>query len=263
MTYVNRSSSKSSPPKPNLPANMLRAIAAQASPATRAAMSRATDVPRRRMPIGLSVTKARLPLIPRNRPPPINRSRAATKPVRGLKRYLVGINKIVPVAYKNQNWRFHTQLNRSQIIFFNTQNGLPFMFHKKTGARIPLKPRAAWVTPQNLAVITKIPRQPRNTWNEYMKRITHVRKHIIKGQPHRDRKWTAINNAVGRYVGGNLRALDAYSVPNLAWWSQRSNWMNANGEPYVKIGGQWHRYGGNRVTKNNILSNIELMHSMR
>lgn len=265
MTSVNHNSSRQSPPKPNMPANMLRAIAAQASPRTRAVMSRATNLPRRQMPIGLAVTKARLSVIPRNRPPPVNRSRATAKPARGLKRYVMGINKFVPVAYKNQNWRFFSQLNRGQIIFFNTQNGAPFMFHKKTGERIPLKPRAAWVTDgiHHLAQITKIPRQPRNTWNEYMKRIGYVRKYIIKGQSQRNRKRAIINNAVGRYVSGNLHALNAFSVPDLAWWSKGVNWMNANGNPYVKIGGQWHRYGGRRVTKNNILTNIQLMHSMR
>ena len=255
-------SSSPSPPKPNLPPNMLRAIAAQATPEVRRALSRATAVPRRQMPIGLAVTKVGLPVVPRNRPPPINRSHATAKPVRLSKRFTMGINKFVPIAYKNKNWRFYSHLNRNQIIFFNTRNGAPFMIHKKTGARIPLAPRAAWVTANNLARIHKHPRRPKNTWDEYMKRTTRIKK-MIKGQPQRNRKLTQINTAVARYVGGNYHALNAYSVPNLAWWAKTANWMSMNGEPYVKRGGQWERYGGARVNKNMILNNIMLAHNLR
>jgi hypothetical protein len=242
---------------------MLRAIAAQASLATRRAMRSATSMTRRQMPIGLAVTKVGRPLIPTNRPPPINRSRAMAKPLRSLKSYVLGINRIVPVAYKNRNWRFYSQLNRGQIIFFNTRNGAPFMIHKKTGERIPLAPRAAWVTANNLARIYKQPRRPRNTWNEYMKRMTRIKEHVIKGQPKRNAKRNAINAAVARYVGGNYRALNAYSVPNLAWWAKSTNWMSMNGAPYVKRRGQWERYGGARVNKNIITNNIMLAHSLR
>jgi hypothetical protein len=174
----------------------------------------------------------------------------------------MGIDKIVPVAYKNRNWQFYSLLNRGQIIFFNTRNGAPFMFHRKTGARIPLKPRAAWVTAQNLARIEKIPRKPTNTWNEYMKRATRIQR-MIRGKPQRNQRWRTINANVARYTVGNKTALNPYSVPNLAWWAKSTNWMSANGAPYVKRGGQWHRYGGNRVTKNNILNNIQLMNNMR
>lgn len=258
-----RPSSSPSPPRPNLTANMLREIAARASPRTRRAMRAATSIPRRQMPIGLAVTKVGPSIIPRLRPPPINRSRATAKPAGGLKRYMSGINKFVPVAYKNRNWRFYSQLNGGQVIFFNTRNGAPFMIHKKTGARIPLKPRAAWVTANNLARIPKIARRPKSTWNDYIKRVTRIKEHVIKGQPQRNRKLTEINNAVNKYVGGNLRALNTYSVPNLAWWAKHANWMSMNGDPYVKRGGQWERYGGSRVNKNMILNNIELAHSLR
>lgn len=242
---------------------MLRAIAAQASPEVRRALRAATSVPRRQMPIGLAVTKVGRPLIPKNRPPPINRSIATAKPVRSLKSYVLGINRVVPIAYKNRNWRFYSQLNRGQIIFFNTRNGAPFMIHKKTGARIPLAPRAAWVTANNLARIYKHPRKPKNTWNEYMKRMTRIKEHTIKGQPKRNAKHDAINAAVTRYLNGNRAALNAYTVPDLAWWAKTTHWMSMNGEPYVKRGGQWHRYGGARVTKNMILNNIRLAHSLR
>lgn len=249
-----------SPPKINLSANMLRAIAAQATPAVRQALRTATTIPRRQMPIGLAVTKVGLPVIPRNRPPPVNRSRATAKPAR-LTRFMIGINKVVPIAYKNKNWRFYTQLNGGQFIFFNTRNGVPFMFHKKTGARIPLRGRVAWAL--NNQGIPKEPRHPRNTWNEYMKRVTRVKEHVIKGQPQRNRKYAAINAAVENYVNGNYHALNAYTVPNLAWWAQRANWMQMNGAPYVKRGGQWQRYGGARVTKNMITTNIMNAHQLR
>ena len=242
---------------------MLRAIAAQATPQVRRALRAATTMPRRQLPIGLAVTKVGPSVIPLNRPPPVNRSRSAAKPVRGLKSYMLGINKIVPIAYKNRNWRFYSQLNRGQIIFFNTRNGAPFMFHKKTGARIPLAPRAAWVTGNNLARIYKVERRPKNTWNEYMKRVTRIKQHVIKGQPQRNRKYIAISNAVENYARGHHHALNAYSVPNLAWWAGRAPWMQMNGAPYVKRGGQWERYGGARVTKNTIITNIMNAHYLR
>jgi hypothetical protein len=39
--------------------------------------------------------------------------------------------------------------------------------------------------------------------------------------------------------------------------------MQGNGEPYVKVGGRWHRYGGGEVSRQDIINDIYTMASMR
>lgn len=252
-----RKTQSPSPPGKNLPPNMLREIAKHNSEVRRV-LSKATTLSRRQTPIGLAVTKVGPPVIPRNRPPPINRSVAKAKPEpRSISKYLTGINKFIPIAYKNKNWKSFAQLNRSQFIFFNKPNGIPFMFHKKTGARIPLKPRAAWVLtePGGLEGISRHNRRPRNTWNAYTKRA-YVVKRTLRGKA--QQKHNVISNAIQRFKTGNQHALNSFSVPNLAWWSLIERANRWDRPFYIQRGGQWRRSDSRIVvTKNDILNNIK------
>ena len=247
--------------KPNLPANMLRAIAQQASPSTRRAMMRATTtIPRRQMPIGLAVTKVGLPVIPKNRPPVVNRSRATAK-TPALKYSSDAIDRINPVAYKNNTWKYYVYLTKYHIAFANTRNGQPFEINKKTGARKPIPARLGFV--QGPLQGMK-PRKPGfHTWNAYQKRAMRNTK-LRSGKAGHNDAYLDVNRKVRTFLNGNQSALNNVPYSRLIWWAQSKNWMSANGRPYVKRGGKWYRYGGGHVvSKNNVINDIELMNSMR
>lgn len=242
--------------KPNLPANMLRAIAQQASPNTRRAMVRATTIPRRQMPIGLAVTKVGLPVIAKNRPPVINRSRATAK-TPALRYSSDAIDRANPAAYKNNAWKYYVYLTKDHIAFANTRNGPRFLIDKKTGERKPF--------PARLNRFDGFPMQARkpgfHTWNVYQKRAMRNVK-LRSGESGRNVAYLDVNRKVRSFLNGNRSALNNVPYSRLIWWAQSKNWMNANGRPYVKHGGKWYRYGGAEVTKKNVINDIKLMNSL-
>lgn len=245
-------------PIPNLPVNMLREIAAK-SPSTRRAMVRATTIPRRQMPIGLAVTKVGPPLIPKNRPPVINRSRAVAKSV-PLKYSSDPIDRVNPMAYKNNAWKFYIHLRRNHIAFANNRNGQPFEIDKKTGGRKPIPARLGFGAGPLRGMQARKPGF--HTWNAYQKRAMRDRR-LRSGEAGHMTAYLEVNRKVRQYLNGNMSALNNVPYSRLIWWAQSKNWMNANGRPYVKLRGKWHRYGGNVVTKNNVINDIILMNSMR
>ena len=247
--------------KPNLQANMLRAIAQQASPSTRRSMMHATTtIPRRQMPIGLAVTKVGLPMIPKNRPPVLNRSRATAK-TPALKYSSDVIDQINPVAYKNNTWKYYLYLTTGHIAFANTRNGQPFEINKKTGARKPIPARLGFGQGPLQGM------KPRNpvfhTWNAYQKRAMRNAK-LRSGKAGRTDAYLDVNQKVRTFLNGNQSALNNVPYSRLIWWAQLKNWMTVNGRPYVKREGKWYRYsGGNVVSKNNVIHDIELFNSLR
>lgn len=71
--------------------------------------------------------------------------------------------------------------------------------------------------------------------------------------------FAAIDEKVQQFVNGDRHALDDVPYSRLIAWANMTNWMAANGPPYVRnMHGQvWRRYGsGQNLTKNMILNNI-------
>lgn len=242
--------------KPYLPPELLMKIAS--SPKTRAAMSRATNkYTRRTLPIGLAVTTVGASLVPRARPPAINRSRAVAKAV-PLRFSKDPIDRKNPAAYKNNTWQFYDPYRRHHILFSNTRNGQPFLINKN-GTRKPV--------PAKLLEHQRYAPQPRkpafHTWEAYTKRYLKNRR-IAGGQGARNAKRAQMNMNIQRHLNGNTKALNKYSLSNMVWWANPTNWMSANGQPYVKYKGYWARYGSNGVlTKNDIINDIKLKNSLR
>ena len=264
--FCKKKSPAKSPTVPNLPMEMLREIAQRASPKTRRTLARAmTPYTRRTMPIGLAVTKVGAPAISPRRPPVINRSVARAKPVRGTSGGFRGrgnpIDYVVPAAYKNPNWRYYMFLGAQHILFLNSPNGRPYLIDKKTGRRRETNvQRKFHLGPLNMREYK--PRTANHTWQAYLKRAEKARRYA-KGSNIRMSKFGAINQSVERFLNGNRSALNRWTIPNLAWWAKGRNWMQGNGEPYVKIGGRWHRYGGAEVTRQDIINDIRTGASMR
>jgi hypothetical protein len=254
-----------SPKKPNLPANMLRTIAQQASPGTRRAMSRATTpYTRRTLPIGLAVTKVGGPIVPRNRPPVVNRSRATAKTPKAGVGAFNWIDQLSPQAYKNNAWRFYLQGNsrrgRQIMIFLNTPRGNPFTFNK-VGRRVPITHLQGHAWRGHL----RQRRPTYHTWGEYQKRLAKGER-LRRGRPKLMGILRTVDRKVKRFVNGDRHALDDVPFSLLIMWANTTEWMNANGKPYVKnIHNKiWRRYGSQQpLNKNMILNNINLMHSMR
>jgi hypothetical protein len=243
---------------PNLPPEMLREIAKTMSPRNQRVLRAATSkYTRKTLPIGLAVTKVGRPTINITRPPVINRSiaKAKTRTVRSSEE---PIDRIIPAAYKNPHWRYYAWLTAKQIIFKNTPTGQSYLINKKTGARrasnvgriyqryglIPNNPLREWGHRTNA-----------HTLNAYYKRAQKSSGYD-KGHSVRLNKKQAINNNVELFRHGNRRALNKWTIPNLAWWAG-SSYMAINGSPYIKRGGRWYPYGSERpLTKQNILENI-------
>ena len=251
---------------PNLPPEMVREIAKAASPKTHRRLVRATTpYTHRTLPIGLAVTRVGRSVVSPRRPPVINRSVARAKPVRGTKGGFKGVkypsDVVVPAAYKNPNWRYYQYYDKNHVLFLNTPNGRAYLIDKKTGRRRTTNVEAKLhLAPANVRMYK--PRTANHTWQAYLKRAEKAQRYV-KGVNIRVSKWGAINQSVERFLNGNTSALNRWTIPNLAWWAKGSRWMSGNGEPYVKIGGQWHRYGGNKVTRQNIINDIYTAANMR
>ena len=249
---------KSPSPSPNLPANMLRYIARTASPQTRRAMSRATTpYTRRTMPIGLQVTKVGAPIVPRNRPPVVNRSRAVAKTPKITRGSSNSIDRIVPQAYKNNRWQYYSHIKRHVVLFLNTPKGAAYTFNKQ-GQRVNVTP--AFLTKHELPdnwrrVSLKQRRKNYHTWDAYQKRLSGSKESTLP------RVLADIDAKVQRFVHGDRHALDNVPFTRLIMWANMNRRMSANGSPYIrnvhnKI---WRRYGsGQNLTKNMILNNINL-----
>jgi hypothetical protein len=198
------------------------------------------------------------PEIEKNRPPAINRSRATAK-TPTLKYSLDEIDRVNPAAYKNNTWKYYLYLTKHHIVFANTKNGQPYEIHKKTGTRIPFPAARLGYIPGPLQGMK--PRKPNfHTWNAYQKRAMRDVK-LRSGEAGHQAAYNAVSRKVNAFVNGNNRALNTVPLSTLVWWSQKANRMTANGQPYVKINGKWHRYGGNVVTRNNVLNNIRMAYS--
>jgi hypothetical protein len=200
-----------------LPNNILRLIASHADPKTKRTMVVARAIPR---------------------------SPPRAKPLKFSKE---PIDRINPIAYKNKEWKFYVYWNKAHILFKNTSNGVPFLIDKKTGTRknIPLRLGVGNTNPFK-------PRKQNHTWQGYIKRSI-LDSRLQAGQGVRNQKQKNIDANVQKFLGGNSHILNKYSIPNLVYWASKTDWM---GNPYVKRGGQWSRYAGPNLTKNNILNNI-------
>jgi hypothetical protein len=250
-----------SPVKPNLPANMLRYIARTASPQTRRAMSRATTpYTRRTLPIGLQVTKVGPPIVPRNRPPVVNRSRAVAKTPKITRGSSNSIDRIVPQAYKNNRWQYYSSVRRHIVLFLNTPKGAAYTFNKQ-GQRVNVT--NAFLAKHGLAdnwrrVSLKQRRKNYHTWDAYQKRLMKFRGGKGSILP---RLLADIDAKVQRFIHGDRHALDDVPYSRLVLWANLNRRMSSNGTPYVKNAstGKWRRYGsGQDLTKNMILNNINL-----
>lgn len=249
---------KSPSPSPNLPANMLRYIARTASPQTRRAMSRATTpYTRRTVPIGLQVTKVGAPIVPRNRPPVVNRSRATAKTPKITRGSSNSIDRIAPQAYKNNRWQYYSPVRRHVVLFLNTPKGVAYTFNKQ-GQRVNVTP--AFIAKHEIAqnwrrVSLKQRRKNYHTWDAYQKRLSGRKESTLP------RVLADIDAKVQRFVHGDRHALDDVPFTRLIMWANMNRRMSANGRPYIrdvhnKI---WRRYGSNQqLNKNMILNNINL-----
>lgn len=237
-------------PTPNLPRNMLLEIAKNTNARTKRIMSRVmSGYTRKTIPVGLSVTKVGRSMVPRNQFM-VNRSRATAK-AHVLKSSTNLVDRVNPSAYKNDSWKFYSLVGRHSMYFKNTPNGRPF-FITNSGARKNAQ-----------AVDFPIQYQPRkfpfHTWTEYTKRAMRDQR-IKGGQSVRNTKRTHLNINAKKFVNGNNRALNKYTIPELIYWANPK--YASNGPPYVKRGGKWERYGGLPVNKQNILNNIRMYGNM-
>ena len=216
-----------------LPGNVWRLIASKTNTPTRAAVARAL-----------------YGIVPRNRPPVLDRSTKMRYTMKKGGHYkMTWLNKMNPAAYKNREWTYYIPHSKNDIYFFNTHNGPAFTINKNTGRRHPTNVNTA-------NMIKKIPRRlPANTWNGYLRRFKAGLSYA-KGAPVREAKNAAIGNKVNRYLAGNENALTNVSIPDLMFWAKGSNWMRANSS-YTYRGGQWYTTAGNRLTKAFILRNIK------
>ena len=243
----------------NIPPDLLRTIASRGNPETRRSMARATAIPRRQTPIGLAVTQVGSPTVSPKRHV-VNRSRATAK-TPTLKYSRDTIDSVNPAAYKNNTWKYYIYLNKGQIAFANTRNSQPFLIDRKTGARKPLPAARLGVT--NGPLQGMLPRRESfHTWNAYQKRLMRDQKYQA-GKNGYKMMVSDVNVKVQQYLNGNNSVLNNIPTTRLILWARTKNWMNANGELYVKLRGKWHRYGGGEVTKNNIKNNIRRMASVR
>ena len=243
----------------NIPPDLLRSIASLGSPETRRSMARATAIPRRQTPIGLAVTRVGSSTVSPNRHV-VNRSRATAK-TPTLKYSRDTIDSVNPAAYKNNTWKYYMYLTRDQIAFANTRNSQPFLIDRKTGARKPLPAARLGVTNGPLQGMHPR-RESFHTWNAYQKRLMRDQKYKA-GKSGYNMVVLNVNKKVQQYLNGNNSALNTIPTTRLIIWARTRNWMNANGELYVKLRGKWHRYGGGEVTKNNVKNNIRRMASLR
>ena len=202
-----------------LPNNILRLIANHADPKTKRKMVIAGVIPR---------------------------SPPRAKPLKFSKE---PIDRINPIAYKNKEWKFYVYWNRAHILFKNTNNGVPFLIDKKTGARQTI--------PDRLGVGNTNPFKPRkqnHTWQGYLQRSIRDSR-LQAGQGVRNEKIKSINQNVKKFIDtNNSHVLNEYSIPNLVYWASKNDGLR---NAYVKRGGKWAHYGGPKLlTKNDILNNI-------
>ena len=247
-----------SPNKPNLPANMLRHIARTASPKTLRAFSRATTpYTRRTIPVGLQVTKVGAPVVSVVRPPVVNRSRATAKTPK-ITKGVNSIDRVVPQAYKNNQWQYYSRIKRNVVLFLNTPKGVPYTFNKH-GTRVNVSPAfiARHEIPENWRRVSlKLRRKNFHTWDAYQKRVMKFRQQKKSTAP---QVFADIDAKVQQFVNGDRHALDDVPYSRLIAWANMTNWMAANGTPYVRNMHKqvWRRYGsGQNLTKNMILNNI-------
>lgn len=204
---------------------------------------------RKTMPVGLAVTKIGRSIVPRNQFM-VNRSRTAAKaPI--LKTSTNLIDKVNPSSYKNDSWRLYSLVGRDRMYFKNTPNGRPFFINKEG-----IRKNAPAL---DFHVQYKTRKLPFHTWTEYTKRA--MREILIKGgQSVRNTKKTQLNIDAKKFVNGDNRALNKYTIPELIYWANPK--YATNGAPYVKRGGKWERYGGLPVNKQNIMNNIRMYGNM-
>ena len=243
----------------NIPENIEREIVERASPRTLRKIARVTTaIPytRRTLPIGLSVTKVGAPKYNIKRPPVINRSVAKAKPYTLRSSTGEIIDTQNPLAYKNPHWKFYVRLDLQHVLFKNTPNGPAYLINKKTGQRRESNPARLDFFPA-LGPQNWTPRTNKHTWSEYLKRASKQERYN-KGSSQRRLKKERITENVNAYMNGNNRALNKWSLPNLAWWVSQSNMMTYHGRPYIHRGGQWYRTNNFKkpLTKQEIIYNI-------
>jgi len=223
--------------------------------AVRTAMNQYT---RKTLPVGLAVTKVGPPKIPIQRPPVINRSMSSAKTPR-VTNSNEDIDRRIPAAYKNPNWKYYIYLDKEHVLFKNTPNGEPYTINKKTGMRRTTdiaRVLGRWnIEPQGLR--WKARKTPKHTWQEYLKRLERsLRTH--RGAWKRYDKKHQMNNNVKKYKEGNTSALNKWTLPNLVWWGK------TEGHPfkYFKSYGKYYRHGQvDPITRKNILNNLHLFNS--
>jgi hypothetical protein len=257
-----------SPNLPNLPANIIRRIAQSASPRTVRSMARATGrvlQGSRTAPIGLAAGRVGRSIVSVPRPPVVNRSRATAKTPRITRGSANPVDEVAPQAYKNNHWKYYSKVSRYVVLFLNTPKGVPFTFNKQ-GRRVNVTPNflTRHGVVQNWRRLSLRERRKNfHTWGAYQKRLETFRR-IPRSTL--NRALQDIDNKVQHYIEGDIHALDNVPLSRLIYWANLTNWMQANGTPYVRNmhTKKWHRYGSNQpLNKYMIMNNIELMNSMR
>jgi hypothetical protein len=204
-------------PAPNLPPEMLREIAKALSPRNARVLRSVTNkYTRKTLPIGLAVTRVGRSKINIQRPPVINCSMATAKTPR-VRYSNENIDRVIPAAYKNPQWKYYLYLTQNKIAFKNTPNGQPYTVNNKTGAR----KRNSRLNETILNSGWK-PRTNRHTLQAYYKRAEKSTKYE-KGHWKRLNKKQAINGNVALYRNGNRAALNKWTLSNLAWWASSSH----------------------------------------
>lgn len=102
------------------------------------------------------------------------------------------LNKVLPIAYKNMNWKYFAIPANGPPLFFNTYNSKPFVINSRTGARrnVPARfaaaqPNQAWT--QELRRTGGVRRRKDvHTWPAYLKRTSKFVKYA-KGDPVRQK----------------------------------------------------------------------------
>lgn len=257
-----------SPSPPNLPANIIRKIAQLATPRTVRSMARGTGhvlQGSRTGPIGLASGRVGRSIVSVPRPPVVNRTRATAKTPRITRGSTNPVDTVVPQAYKNNQWKYYSKVRRHLVLFLNTPKGVPFTFNKQ-GRRVNVTPN--FLTRHNISenwrrLSLRERRKNFHTWTAYQKRLMTFRR-LPKSTI--NRVLEDIDHKVQHYLKGDRHALDDVPLSRLIYWANLTNWMQANGTPYVRNmhTKKWHRYGSNQpLSKNMITNNIELMNSMR